>query len=833
MPLDEGPPPAAGAAGGDDVGRWRAGGASEALIAEMLTLRRAAGTPRPGARSLAASPGLPDEELAALHPVAGRTSERVASPRVGSWRAPLAASPRMVSRGDSALALRPDEATLVLDLWVFAPESLAPTVEVEEDSSAWLGVITALGGAAFLDDMRQLAGRDLAVASVDPVQLLSADLATVGEELDVCAAELGSQVGRYEWTAVREEWEEAPADEHQARARVATTVTILTNLRRRRAAAAPGTLSAAGAAGRSAVLTSARVDAISEALEKLTSASSDAAKASAVAVEVAEPITELTALERVAALASSGGLSAESACALRALIADPELGQAAEALIFSSFKAPGALKPVPRVLAAKRRSLASEAVALARAECASGTPEGTREREGHLAVADVQGIVDDAWLLKVDSQRIVRRFGGDPAVQRGISTNTVAAVVAERRPGDPAQRHDVVRAFTIFEKVLWLLWGEAGGLPPAKPGGSDFGLVTAIQSLFAMGLGAARVLLAVEYVAGSCALDMWERRTLPGSPRPDIAAELSRLQMTSSLQTLQIEQLVQTLVAQAAAGGGAQTLLSPGVMAAGAPAASTAGTPAPGATAGQHSKRAITGATGYLKRHRGMDAAQAAKHLAASSVAQVKELAALGTAAAKAAKLAKQGQPPAAQQQQQQQPPPQQQQQQQQQQYYQQGYAQPHQYLPPPLPQPGHHTPWQPPPGWPPAPWTQGGPQAGGAQVGGAQAGGGGAPSPGRVQEDAAMVCVAALLVAGAAGSLTSDKDCVRAFDVLIRQQSIQPAPCAWRALFTAGHVNCSGRHKCKCTFQGAKPFDETVERPVVDAVRALADAAMQQRIVR
>ena len=95
------------------------------------------------------------------------------------------------------------------------------------------------------------------------------------------------------------------------------------------------------------------------------------------------------------------------------------------------------------------------------------------------------------------------------------------------------------------------------------------------------------------------------------------------------------------------------------------------------------------------------------------------------------------------------------------------------------------------------------------------------------------MARVAALLVAGAAGSLTSDKDCVRAFDVLIRQQSIQPAPCAWRALFTAGHVNCSGRHKCKCTFQGAKPFDETVERPVVDAVRALADAAMQQRIVR
>ena len=753
----------------------------------------------------------------------------------GSWRAPLAASPRAAERAGSALAVRSDEAPLVLDLWVFAPESLAPTVEVDEDASAWAGVVAALGGAAFLEDMRHLAGRDLSVASVDPMQMLSADLATIGEELDACASSLGPQVGRYDWTAVRGEWEEAPpADAQQARTRVATTVTILTNLRRRRAAAEPVASSAAGAAGRAGVLTSARVDAISEALEKLPGSATDEAKASAVSVEVVEPITEMAALERVAAWSDSGNLASTAAGALRALIADPELGQAAEALTFSSFKAPGALKPVPRVLAAKRRTLASEAVTLARAECASGLPEGAREREGHSAVADIRGIVDDAWLLKVDARRIVQRFGGDPAVQRGMASTSVAAIVAERRPGDPAQRHDVVRAFTIFEKILWLLWGEAGGLPPATPGGSSFGLVVAIQALFAMGLEASRVLLAVEYVAGSCALDMWERRTLPGSPRPDIAAELARLRMTSNLQTLQIEQLVQTLVA-AGVGGGAQALLSPGVMAAGASAAAQAPAPAqPGTAPGQPSKRSISAAAGYLKRHRGMDAAQVARHLAASTVDQVKQLAALGTAAAKAARLAKQGAPQAGLPQPralppQPTPPPQHQQQQHQQHqqqqpqlHYQQGFAQPGQYLPPPLPQPGQHLPWQPPPGWPPAPWTPGS----------AQAGGGGAPSPGKVQEDAAMARVAALLAAGGAGTLTTDKDCVRAFDVLVRQRSIQPAPCAWRALFTPNHADCSGR-RCKCTSQGGKPFDEAVERPVIEAVRALADATMQQRILR
>lgn len=95
------------------------------------------------------------------------------------------------------------------------------------------------------------------------------------------------------------------------------------------------------------------------------------------------------------------------------------------------------------------------------------------------------------------------------------------------------------------------------------------------------------------------------------------------------------------------------------------------------------------------------------------------------------------------------------------------------------------------------------------------------------------MARVAALLAAGRAGSLTTDKDCVRAFDVLVRQQNVKPAPCAWRALFTTGHTNCTGRQRCKCTFPGSKPFDETVERPLVDAVQALADAVMQQRIVR
>ena len=94
------------------------------------------------------------------------------------------------------------------------------------------------------------------------------------------------------------------------------------------------------------------------------------------------------------------------------------------------------------------------------------------------------------------------------------------------------------------------------------------------------------------------------------------------------------------------------------------------------------------------------------------------------------------------------------------------------------------------------------------------------------------MARVAALLAAGGAGTLTTDKDCVRAFDVLVRQRSIQPAPCAWRALFTPNHADCSGR-RCKCTSQGGKPFDEAVERPVIEAVRALADATMQQRILR
>ena len=84
------------------------------------------------------------------------------------------------------------------------------------------------------------------------------------------------------------------------------------------------------------------------------------------------------------------------------------------------------------------------------------------------------------------------------------------------------------------------------------------------------------------------------------------------------------------------------------------------------------------------------------------------------------------------------------------------------------------------------------------------------------------MARVAVLIDSGQPTCISSDYDAVRAFDTLAMRAGVQPPPCAWRALFRAGHANCNPQRKCKCNRSGAVAYNPATEAPLALRVKGL-----------
>ena len=104
------------------------------------------------------------------------------------------------------------------------------------------------------------------------------------------------------------------------------------------------------------------------------------------------------------------------------------------------------------------------------------------------------------------------------------------------------------------------------------------------------------------------------------------------------------------------------------------------------------------------------------------------------------------------------------------------------------------------------------------------------------------MARVGALVATTALASISWDVDAVRAFEVITGQRAsdpatsagLRPAPCAWRALFSANHIACDAAiRRCKkCNKPTTPAYNAAVEQPIVDLVKPLLVDDLRRRVV-
>jgi hypothetical protein len=406
--------------------------------------------------------------------------------------------------------------------------------------------------------------------------------------------------------------------------------------------------------------------------------------------------------------------------------------------------------------------------------------------------------------------------------------------------GDISLSADILTAVKVWESIIWLIWAEAGGHGPLDhPGTSRFGLASGVANMIAFRFPAPTIILMLEFVVGRVALDQWQRRTVVGADKPSWMKEASRMHHREELKVYEMHQLVSHMMSS-----GLKPLAS-------LPAASTttALPPPSPLLASSKLKRNADGLTKFQQQvYTARVAAGNTPAVAKQQVLALPETDLLAERAKleKARKLALPPKAPKtpkgaaaagqAQPQQQNQQWPQQPQQQYSHltpQQLQQQQQQPGMWpvgLPTPTSGPPNH--WQQPQlmAPPPSPWWPPQPPSGPPPVSAPLALTGPPPplaltGPPRESEPAAMQRVAALVDAGQLACISVDVDAVRAFDVLAMRGGVQPAPCAWRALFKLGHANCDPQRKCKCNRTGAVAYNAAAEGPLGLKVKALVAA--------
>jgi hypothetical protein len=694
-------------------------------------------------------------------------------------------------------------------------------------------LIDSLGGDRFCADLSQLAGVTVHLSSADRVGVASLNLQRLGEQLDRLTEESGSVSGvavRHSgpsWPKLKAELlASAPADVGAASLRLAhisyarDSLTMIRDSFTQRERW--GALSTADKA---------HIESISESLPEHASSASVQLQSLSASKDIVEPITRLDALEQIHALDKRGGIPGDpalpgstAASGMRVLLSHGTLGRAAEALFLSDFHSIGKLKPVPLSLVNRRGGVH----AAARAICwkAVGRSRRNVDREG-----EVRAVVDAAFLPKADFPTIVRLFGGasaeDVPLQAGIEQMGIPMAEAGTW-GDISLAADILTAVQTWESVIWLIWGVAGGLAELGADGdafARFGLAAGVRNMIGSRFPAPTIILMLEFVVGRVALDQWERRTVPGAPRPSWVREAQRMSQRQELQVYEVRQLVHHMMSKG---------LQPPVASTGAAASSattTVGGPSPhkrnadGLTKYQAQVVAARVASGVKQadaRSQVLNLAEADLLVEQKAVVAAAKKAKSNTPSPTKAKAATQQQQQQQQQSQPQQPWQQQQQQQQppwqqQQQPWQQQQQQAWQQWPPQPSSQQSTQQWASQP-----PWQQQQQAVAPAQTTATAVAGGVVGGTPRETEPAAMARVAALIDSGQQQCIAVDIDAVRAYDTLVARAGLAPTPCAWRALYRAGHANCDPQRKCKCNRSGAAVYNPATEGPFGLQVKAL-----------
>ena len=553
--------------------------------------------------------------------------------------------------------------------------------------------------------------------------------------------------------------------------------------------------------------------------------------------------------------------------AMREVIADPEAGQASEAVFTSTTKVAGVegeLPIIPKFLAQATRAAQDS---LSNAVGKWMGPELGMNTEAFAAREFIAQSVRTASITLEVVHATVKWMGGDPSPEQLAGVRPVQAdgsiQVYGGRPGDMGNRYDVERGIGRLEKLLVRFWhgmvgrdtlqsrarrrapgtsagGAASAADPglgtmAADGESDdtdthpraFGMLRGVRELYASGWAVDAVVGMVIFVCSKAAFDAYERRTRVGAPGLDWITHCEMFQDRRHRQAFELR----TLVGEMSSVFG---VTSPGPTQPGGLAGPSGGSPGGGP---KHDEEGLTAwmrdHAEWLEATTSMTLATAKDRLKTGAIKDEEVKAARGkvmawvrdrkeakkgakakeTKEAKAAKSPKGG-TPATTATVLYQPAPQW-----------PGATAPW-HLAPTVPPPITPVPpllggpgqWAAPPGWPPA-------TAGGGPPGGL----GGPPQlAGRAKEDAAKQRVVALLASG--GRITEMIDAVRLFEMDMATAGVRG--CGWRALQRADHSECRGGRCFFCSGSSCTPYDAAQEGPIAASVKARCDATLQTRVL-
>ena len=435
-------------------------------------------------------------------------------------------------------------------------------------------LVHRLGGDTFLADLAAIATAAGAVriplSSVPKAVTADRDLVSAITFVDAAYARTAA-AGEwlYDWQAIRAEFATPPPNPLGAVDRLVALTSIVAYAHTRGSSSAATSHGAAAPPASSVELAAQR---LARTTEMPSVAEGSEQLAWAAGRTLLDTLTTDDAINSIHELDASTPPDAGAASAVKAIISMPLVGQAAEAAIFSSFKAPstsGKLDRVPLPLQRRRSALISEAESDIR-EHVGPTRMGVGEMHA------LRGFVTCMLFAKLPPGRdITVKLGGEAPVRpsadgrRQLFLKTVvapdgstslepASSVSLGTWGSPDDKRDAERAFAFLERMLWKMFYETGAhqsmdeyyassplIPrpeetvlPAGDSPLRFGLLHGVRFQLSRGVPLQEVYTLFDYAVGVVANQQWERRTVAGAPRASWAAAFARLFDVAQMQAL-------------------------------------------------------------------------------------------------------------------------------------------------------------------------------------------------------------------------------------------------------------------------------------------------------